>query len=113
MRTRELVLVVNIVRRKRDTRRDVLIQTPQSFEHHLRPWLIDRAAIGFHVNTKFKLSIRKSQRVVNGVDSMQHADARVNHGTCLQIKISSTLRIQDFKPATLSLITKKLNQFGK
>ena len=111
--TRQLIRLVNIIRRKCDTRRDVLIQPPQSFEHYLRPWLIDGAATGFHVHAKFKLSIRKRQRIVNGVDSMQHANTRVNHRACLQIKKSRTLRIQNFKTAALSSDYRKTRSVRK
>src|ERR1700752_2623175 len=108
---REFIRIVDVVRRKRDTRRDVLVQTPQTFEYHLGPRLIDSATAVFHVRAKFELSVRKSQRIVNGVDSMQHTDARVNYRPGLQIKVSSTLRIQNFKTSALSLIAEKLDQF--
>src|SRR6185503_2506585 len=105
----ELVRLRNKIRRKRDTRRNVLIQSPQSFKHYLGPWLIDSAALRFHVHTEFERRFRKRQRVGNGDDSMQHADARINSRAGLKVEVSRTLWIQNFETAALSLVTEKLD----
>jgi len=79
----------------------------------LRPRLIDGPVARLRIDTEFKLGVGQRQRVIDRVDTVQHSDARVDDGACLQIEVAGALRIENFKSAALALVAEKLDQFGK